>query len=197
MTLTTQFITMLSMLAGGIYVGAAIDTFERLFSQRNKKSWLEIFRQLFFWLFQAAFIFYILYQANYGELRVYVFVALICGFAAYHALFQGTYLKALELWIKIVTAIVKGVKTAIYRLIIWPIRMLVVILISLLFGVYKILYKGIFIVFLVGFYPIKFVFLIFWRLLPKNLKKNLRQAAGFWVKIKNTMKNWKKIFPKK
>ncbi|UOQ44664.1 spore cortex biosynthesis protein YabQ [Halobacillus salinarum] len=192
MTLTTQFLTILSMLAGGVYVGASIDTFERLFYKRNKKSWLELFRQLFFWLFQSAIIFFFLYQANYGELRVYVFIALACGFSAYQALFKKMFVQLLEVVIRVVTAIIRGLITTVEKLIIFPIKTILLLIISLLFWVYKVLLKGIFIVLLVGFYPIKLIFKIIWRLLPQKWKIYLRKAAGFWMKIKNTMINWKK-----
>ena len=195
MTLTTQFITILSMIGGGIFVGASLDTFERFFYKR-KKSWLEVFYQLSFWLFQAAFLFYLLYLANYGELRVYVFVAIVCGFAAYRALFQNLYLKTLEIIIRIGLAIIRFIKKTIYYLIFVPAKTIIFLIISLLLGVYKILLKGIIILFLVVFYPIRLVFQVIWRLLPKNMKNYLRHLAGFWGKMKNTLNNWIKRIKK-
>ncbi|ARI75447.1 spore cortex biosynthesis protein YabQ [Halobacillus mangrovi] len=196
MSLTTQFVTILTMLAGGMFVGASVDTFERFFHNRNKKSLLEIIYQLLFWLIQAAFLFYILYLANYGELRVYVFVALACGYASYRALFQNLYLKALEVIIRVVSAILRTLKKIIYHLVIWPIKSMIFLIFSLLIVVYKILLKGIILLFLVVFYPIKLVFRLIWRLVPKNMKNYLRHLAGFLDKIKNTMSKWKKRFNK-
>jgi spore cortex biosynthesis protein YabQ len=195
MTLTTQFITILSMIGGGIFVGASLDTFERFFYKR-KKSWLEVVYQLSFWLFQAAFLFYLLYLANYGELRVYVFVAIVCGFAAYRALFQNLYLKILEIMIRIGLAIIHFFKKTIYYLIFVPAKTIILLIISLLLGVYKILLKGTIILFLVAFYPIRLVCQVIWRLLPKNMKNYLRHLAGFWDKMKNTMNNWMKRIKK-
>ncbi|MGP4063143.1 spore cortex biosynthesis protein YabQ [Halobacillus sp. H74] len=196
MTLTTQFITILSMLGGGLFVGAALDTFERLFRKRNKRSWFEIVFQLGFWLFQAAFLFYLLYLANYGELRVYVFVAIACGFAAYRALFQNLYLRTLEVWVRLCMTILRFLRKMIYYLFFLPSKTIILLIISLLLGVYKILLKGIIILFLVIFYPIRVFFLVIWRFLPKNMKIYLRHLAGFLDKIKNTMKNWMKRIQK-
>ncbi|SFK57387.1 spore cortex biosynthesis protein YabQ [Halobacillus dabanensis] len=195
MTLTTQFITILSMIGGGMFVGASLDTFERFFHKR-KRSWLEAVYQLSFWLFQAAFLFYLLYLANYGELRVYVFVAILCGYAAYRALFQNFYLNTLERMISIGLAIIRFFKKTIYYLIFVPAKSIIFLIISLLLGVYKILLKGIIILFLVVFYPIRIVFQLIWRLLPKNMKNYLRHLAGFLGKIKNTMNNWFKRIKK-
>ncbi|MBH0231830.1 spore cortex biosynthesis protein YabQ [Halobacillus yeomjeoni] len=197
MTLTTQFITILSMIGGGMFVGASLDTFERLFYKRNKKSWLEIIYQLGFWLFQAAFLFYILYLANYGELRVYVFIALVCGFSAYRAMLQPIYLNILEFLIKFCMAIYRIVKKTFYYFVVWPVKSIIFLIFSLLLVVYKILLKGIIIIFLVAFYPIKLVLRLIWRLLPKSMKKHLRQIAGFLGKMKNTLSTWvKKLYKK-
>ncbi|MGR9047959.1 spore cortex biosynthesis protein YabQ [Halobacillus faecis] len=195
MTLTTQFITIVAMIGGGMFVGASLDTFERFFGKR-KRGWLEIIYQLSFWLFQASFLFYLLYLANYGELRVYVFVAIVCGFAAYRALFQKLYLRTLEMWIRISLAVFRFLKKTVYYLIFIPSKSIIFLIISLLLGVYKILLKGIIILFLVVFYPIRLIFRIIWRLLPKNMKKYLRDLAGVLDKMKNTMNNWMKRIKK-
>ncbi|MBX0359921.1 spore cortex biosynthesis protein YabQ [Halobacillus sp. Nhm2S1] len=195
MTLTTQFITIVAMMGGGMFVGASLDTFERFFGKR-KRGWLEIIYQLSFWLIQASILFYLLYLANYGELRVYVFVAIVCGFAAYRALFQKLYLKTLEMWIRISMAVFRFLKKTVYYLIFIPSKSIIFLIISLLLGVYKILLKGIIILFLVVFYPIRLIFRIIWRLLPKNMKKYLRDLAGFLDKMKNTMNNWVKRIKK-
>ncbi|MGP4070596.1 spore cortex biosynthesis protein YabQ [Halobacillus sp. B29] len=196
MTLTTQFVTILSMIAGGIFVGASFDTFERLFHRRNKKSWFEIIYQLTFWIFQAAFLFYLLYLANYGELRVYVFLAVLCGYAAYRALLQSIYMKMLEVWIRVVTSILRAIKKIFLHLIFIPLKSIFFLIITLLIGIFKILLKGIFLLFLVAFYPIKVVFRLIWRLLPKNTRNYLRRLAGFLDKIKNIGINWFKKFRK-
>ncbi|WP_163527983.1 spore cortex biosynthesis protein YabQ [Halobacillus ihumii] len=191
MTLTTQFMTMVVMLAGGIYVGAAVDTFERLFSKRNKRSWLELFWQLAFWVAQAALLFFLLFLVNYGELRLYVFIAVICGYSAYRALFQTRYKKLLEYIIRFVTRLMTFFARLFNAIIIWPIRTIIMLITTLLLFVYKVFYKGIHLLFLVVLYPFLLIFRMIWKLLPKKLKKNLNKTAGFWVKIKNTINKWK------
>lgn len=191
MTLTTQFITIFAMLGGGAIVGASLDTFERFFHNRNKRSWLEIIYQLGFWLCQAIILFYLLYLANYGELRVYVFIAIVCGFAMYKALFQTIYMRALNICIRMVSSIIHFIKKMGYYCIVLPVRTIVLLILSLLIMVYKILLKGIIVVILVFYYPIRWIFSIIWRLLPKNAKNYLRYLKGIWAKIKNTILNWK------
>ncbi|MFC7322307.1 spore cortex biosynthesis protein YabQ [Halobacillus campisalis] len=190
MTLTTQFMTMISMIAGGIYIGMAADTFERLFYKRNKKSWLEFVWQSAFWITQAAFLFYILYKVNYGEMRVYIAVALLCGYAAYRALLQELYHRWLEFWIRVILRILRFMKRLFNVLVVWPLMAVVVLSKNVLFLVYRVLYKGIYIVFIVAFSPFLFIFRIVWKLLPINTKKFLHKIGGFYVTIKNIIKNW-------
>ncbi|MFC7061773.1 spore cortex biosynthesis protein YabQ [Halobacillus seohaensis] len=189
MTLTTQFMTMMSMVAGGVYIGAAVDTFERLFHMRNKKSWLEFIWQSAFWIAQAAFLFFILYTVNYGEIRFYIFIAVLCGYAAYRALFQTGYNKWLEFWIRVTLTILRFIRRLFNIFILWPIITLVILAKNIIFWVYRLLYKGIYIVFLVIFSPILFVFRIVWKLLPINTKNYLHKIGGFCVTIKNSISN--------
>ncbi|WP_236096550.1 spore cortex biosynthesis protein YabQ [Bacillus sp. SB49] len=171
-------------------VGASMDTFERIFGRRNKRAWREVFYQLGFWFVQAVFLFYLLYLANYGELRVYVFLAILCGFSAYRALFQKVYLRALEAWIRLWLGIWNAVKKLVYYVLFLPSKSIIFLIISLLLGVYKILLKGIILLFLVIFYPIRLILRVIWRLVPKNMKNYLRKTAGFLDKIKNTWNKW-------
>ncbi|UOQ91363.1 spore cortex biosynthesis protein YabQ [Halobacillus shinanisalinarum] len=191
MTLTAQFMTMIAMISGGIYIGAAVDTFERLFYKRNKKSWLELVWQLAFWVIQAALLFFLLFIVNYGELRLYVFVAILCGYAAYRGLLQPGYKKILEHVINVATKLITFFLRLFNAVIIWPIRTIILLITSLLFAVYKVFYKCTHLLFLVVLYPFLLVFRAIWKLLPIKAKKNLNKTAGFWVKIKNTINKWK------
>ncbi len=93
MTLSTQFLTMLSMIGMGSFFGVMFDTYQRFLDRPNRKSWIVFFNDLLFWVIQALIIFYILFLVNNGELRFYIFIALLCGFAAYQSLLKGIYLK--------------------------------------------------------------------------------------------------------
>lgn len=72
MTLTTQFLTMISMAAMGSYLGAAIDTYNRFLFRSKRKSWLVFLNDIFFWILQGLIFFYVLFVINQGELRFYI-----------------------------------------------------------------------------------------------------------------------------
>ncbi|WP_059103618.1 spore cortex biosynthesis protein YabQ [Shouchella shacheensis] len=105
MSLSIQFYTMLSMGAMGIWLGAAIDTYARFTPERRTFNMLTAIVDVLFWVMQALFVFYVLFLTNLGEVRVYVFLALLCGYAAYQALFKTLYLRLLHGLLSAVKAI--------------------------------------------------------------------------------------------
>jgi spore cortex biosynthesis protein YabQ len=208
MTLSTQFLTMLSMVGMGSLFGAMFDTYQRFLNRPKRKQWIVFFNDLLFWIIQALIIFYSLFLVNNGELRFYIFIALLCGFAAYQSILKGVYLWFLELFISTVISIYKFLKNTLRMLVVKPVVGLIqlAIFMILLFGrglftlakfVFKVL---IFIVRILIIIPIQKVFLIIWKLLPKSIKKNVEKlynkTAGNFKGIKNYLikfiNKWKK-----
>jgi spore cortex biosynthesis protein YabQ len=122
---------MLSMAAMGLYIGAAIDTYGRFTRKRPSFNWLVACNDLLFWLMQALVVFYVLLQANNGEIRFYIFLALVCGFAAYQSLFRKLYQTFLERLITIVIQTYRFTIKLIVVLLINPIKYLLKVLYSL------------------------------------------------------------------
>jgi len=96
MSLSVQFYTMLAMIAMGSFFGGTLDTYNRFLQRRKRKRWVVFVHDVLFWLCQSLLLFYVLFLVNAGEVRFYIFIALLCGFAAYQALFKNGYLKLLE-----------------------------------------------------------------------------------------------------
>jgi spore cortex biosynthesis protein YabQ len=210
MTLSTQFLTMLSMIAMGSLFGVMFDTYQRFLNRPNRKSWIVFLNDLLFWVIQAMIIFYTLFLVNNGELRFYIFVALLCGFAAYQSLFKGIYLRLLEFIINTVIAIYKFMRRAFQLLIYKPVVGLIQLVISIiillgrgLFSLVKFVLKILWVVLKVILVPIEKIVLLLWKLLPKTIKKSVEKlynkTAGIFMEIKNYLlkliKKWKK--PKK
>ena len=85
-TVGQQFIVLLYLSAAGMMIGAAFDL---------TKAWHKVFhfsRALFFivdlviCLVAALAVFRVLYITNWGEVRIYVFLALLLGIIIYYAL---------------------------------------------------------------------------------------------------------------
>jgi spore cortex biosynthesis protein YabQ len=210
MTLSTQFLTMLSMIMMGSLFGVMFDTYQRFLNRPNRKSWIVFFNDLLFWVIQALIIFYILFLVNNGELRFYIFVALLCGFAAYQSLFKSIYLRLLEVIIKTVIAIYNFMRRTFQLLIYKPVLGLIQLVISIiillgrgLISLVKFVLKIVWGVLKVIWFPIEKIVLLLWKLLPKTIKKSVEKLynkmAGIFMEIKNYLlkliKKWKK--PKK
>ncbi|MCM3715799.1 spore cortex biosynthesis protein YabQ [Alkalihalobacillus oceani] len=131
MSLSVQLYTMLSMIAMGSYIGAAIDTYHRFSKRRSSFHWFVACNDVMFWLMQALVVFYVLLQTNHGEIRFYVFLALICGYAAYQAMLRPFYRGLLERCIMLTVSIYKGIVTLFRYLVMKPVTFILKLLYSL------------------------------------------------------------------
>jgi spore cortex biosynthesis protein YabQ len=204
MTLSTQFLTMLSMIGMGALFGTMLDTYQRFLQRSRRKHWLVFLNDILFWTIQALLIFYILYLINKGEIRFYIFIALLCGFAAYQSLFKSLYLRILEelitSFISFYSFLVKMISILVFK----PVRGLIQLGIFIVVFIGRGLITLVKFIFKVLLLIVKFVFrwagnilLIFWKLLPKRIKKSVEKlynkTAGFLQPIKN---NFNKLLDK-
>lgn len=182
MTLSTQFVTMISMVLMGSYFGAAFDTYHRLFNRSNRQAVIVFINDLIFWLLQGLIAFYLLYQINFGEIRFYIFLALLCGFAAYQSLLKGGYLRLLETVISVIVSIYRLFVKIIYLFIYKPVRSLVLFVFSLLIFIaqglwtlVKFIYSTLRLMIRIIFSPIKWIGTLFLKLLPENILKSIKK----------------------
>ncbi|RIW29859.1 spore cortex biosynthesis protein YabQ [Bacillus salacetis] len=205
MTLSIQFYTMLAMVGMGSVFGATLDTYNRFLNRKIRKRWLVFLNDILFWILQALFIFYILFSVNFGEVRFYIFVALLCGFTGYQALLKDLYKKLLEKTIQgcvsFYNFLVRMLKNLVYSPIKWMVLLLVTILLGFgkgIWSVFGFLIKAIIAILKIVFTPFFWVVKLISRLIPKNLKKFVEKLynkfAGYlfpFVKvIKTKLKKW-------
>ncbi|MBN6889737.1 spore cortex biosynthesis protein YabQ [Cytobacillus horneckiae] len=207
MTLTTQFMTMLSMIGMGALFGAGLDTYQRFLKRPTRKGWIVFINDILFWLLQGLAVFYILFLVNQGELRLYIFLALLCGFAAYQSLLKNIYVKLLEIFISIVISIYRFLVKVVQVLLVHPVRALISMVIALVI----MLVKGVLILLKTAaklvwamikiiFLPMRWLMRLIWKLLPKRLKKSVEKLygklEGYLQRIKEYVKKqiakWKK-----
>ena len=198
---------MLVMIGMGTFFGAALDTYNRFLQRSKRKNWITFINDVLFWVFQGLLIFYVLFHVNQGEWRFYIFIALICGFAAYQSLFKQIYLKILERLINVVISIYNFFVRLFLALIYKPIKGLVTLLISTIMilsnGLYMVIKWVIRSIWLIIRQIIKLIMwclLLFWKLFPKPLKNSVEKLynriAGNLKSIKNSIikliSKWKK-----
>ncbi|MDL4840483.1 spore cortex biosynthesis protein YabQ [Aquibacillus rhizosphaerae] len=190
MTLTTQFLTILVMIAGGVYLGAAIETFRRFEVHWKQHKIYAYSIEIGFWLLQTLILFYLLYVVNQGELRFYILLAMLCGYAMYKSVFENIYKRLLERVIKISISIYYFFYRLVHALIVRPIKGLIMFAIAVLLWIWGIVLWIVILLFKIIGYPIKLILVLLWRLIPQKVKKYLSQLAGLFLKIKNIISKW-------
>ncbi|WP_042220768.1 spore cortex biosynthesis protein YabQ [Oceanobacillus manasiensis] len=185
MTLSTQFLTMLAMVSSGFYLGIVQDTFRRFTPYWKKKVVLTYTMEVSFWLTQTLIVFYVLFQVNGGELRFYVFVACLLGFAAYQALAAESYKKLLEHIIRILTAVYRFLERCVKALFITPIKWIFDLIWTVFFHFLKLLVTVLLFLLTIIITPFGWIFRFIYRLLPDGFKNFFRKIAGFYSKMKN------------
>ncbi|WP_077620164.1 spore cortex biosynthesis protein YabQ [Bacillus sinesaloumensis] len=208
MTLSTQFYTLLAMICMGGWLGASLDTYQRFLQRSRRKYFFVFINDILFWIVQGLLFFYTLLLVNEGELRFYVFIAILCGFAAYQSLLKTIYSRTLEHIIQAIIRLYEFLLRTGELLIIRPLKMLYQLVIVILLGILnvllvfgRILLKVCWMILRIGFAPFKWVGILIWRLLPtavtKNVEKIFSKCAGFLKKVENIVpiliKWWKKI----
>lgn len=199
MTLSVQFYTLIAMIGMGSYFGAALDTYNRFLKRSKRKSWIVFVNDFLFWVVQGLLIFYVLFLVNEGELRFYLFLALLCGFSAYQALLKGLFNKFLESMIRFIMAtsnfIAKSFQTLIFHPIKWVIASIFFLLASLGKGIYALfglLIKMIQSILGLALRPLGWIIKRIWSYAPKSVTENVdrfyKKLTGFLYRFKNVMK---------
>lgn len=188
MTLNVQFITMLAMVLCGFYLGLILETFRRFQPHWKDNRLLKYVMEISFWMSQVLLLFYVLFRVNAGELRFYVFLALFLGFAAYQALAAPMYKRLLEFAIRIVVACYRFVEQVIQTLIITPIKYIIKLLVTITLFIVQLVITVLLFIGKVIFLPIKWIFYMIYRLLPKRFRNFLHKTAGFYSTMKNICK---------
>lgn len=197
MSLPVQFYTLLAMIGMGSFFGAALDTYQRFLKRKSRKVWIVFINDILFWILHGLIMFYILFQVNYGEVRFYLVLALLCGFAAYQALFKTSYMKMLEWGIRFVTASARFVRRLFQILVYNPIKGLILLLVSMflfigkaLLGLVTITGKVLLWVLKIMIKPFLILAKLLWYLVPKPVKKSVGQL---WSHLAGVLKAGKNI----
>ncbi|QST00141.1 spore cortex biosynthesis protein YabQ [Pontibacillus sp. ALD_SL1] len=197
MSLDTQFLTMVIMFSSGVYLGMVMDTFKRFEPLWKSNLIMRYSFEILFWILQGLVLFYFLFLANQGELRLYIVLAVVCGYAAYQALFRETYKKVLERLIKIISGLIRFITRVVTVFIVRPVRFIVITIMKLILLLWTTLLAIILFLFKILLYPFQLIGRITWKLMPKNVKKYLLDVAGFYSKMKNIILKWWGIIQQK
>lgn len=192
MSLSVQLYTILSMVAMGGWLGAALDTYKRLVSRKKPYRLLTLLNDVLFWVVQSLIVFYVLLIVNQGIIRFYIFLALLCGYSAYQSLIKSAYLMVLERLIYMIIGIYKFFIRMINLIIVKPIKLLLQFLIATVLFIVGLVSQLVIVLFKIIFAPFRWLFHLICRLLPEKVTINVQKVAGFLNKIKNIIFKWRK-----
>ena len=88
MSLQAQWITMATMVGSGLILGVVLDAYRVLKERFRLRGWVVSLVDLLYWVAAASLVFHLLVWSNWGELRFYVFVAVLAGFWIYFSWFS-------------------------------------------------------------------------------------------------------------
>lgn len=178
MSLKLQTLTMLHMVGAGVWVGVALETYRRL--RIKGGPWITFLQDLGFWLINSLIVFLWLLGVNNGQMRLYIFLSLLCGFAMYQAILRSLYRSFLERCIRFFRWFFHLLYTLWRMLIFIPLRWIyrgVVALLLLLFGGLERMGRGVYVV-------LRYLLLCLWQ--PGS---RLVGGIGRWVR--KMLARWK------
>lgn len=185
MTLSVQFMTIISMIIGGFYLGIMLDTFRRFTVYWKNNNFLTYFLEIFFWLVQMFILFYILFRMNAGEVRFYIIVACLLGFAMYKALAAPLYKKVLEQVIRAFLWMYNLIIKVLDMIIITPLKWVLHIVITVLIFFLQLLVTCSLFILKLIFYPFKLLFQLAYSLLPNKFKKYIYKIGKVYSILKS------------
>jgi spore cortex biosynthesis protein YabQ len=100
-SLDVQMASLIASVFMGVGLGASLDTYERILGKRTFFQWIRMVNDFLFWIVQALLYFGVLLYMNHGEVRLYLLIAVLLGYAVYRALFETKYRKLLDVILRI------------------------------------------------------------------------------------------------
>lgn len=197
MNLSVQFQTLFAMILMGVLFGATLDTYKRFVNRYKRNIYIVVINDFIFGCVHALLLFYVLYRVNYGEVRFYLFLAILCGFSFYQVFITVLYKKILEAMITLVRNFFIFLYKIVWALLIRPIQIFlyfifrfVIFIAKAVLGLVKSL--GIMVIWLIQiiFYPMFAIVNFFWKLLPKRFQEKGIFIANKWINCKQKVTEW-------
>lgn len=192
MTLDVQALSILASVSAGIWFGLSFDTYDRLSGSRKSFKWTRVLNDILFWAAQMLIYFFVLLNVNNGEIRFYLFLALLLGFAAYKALLENIYRSVLERVIRFCTKA--------WRMLV---HLMTIFLVNPTKGILKLVYRFVMIMVLSLWRVVSFF--IYWTIRPvvmlgryadlkmgQPFKKKRQQISAFVKKVYGLLKRHNK-----
>jgi spore cortex biosynthesis protein YabQ len=124
-TLQVQFISLIWMIGSGIIMGVVFDVYRVLQKKFRIKGWLISMLDLLYWTGATVFVFLVLLSSNDGQLRFYIFMALIAGLWIYFKKWSSLTIQIVLWLIQVIEIGIKWMLILIDALVIRPLMFIV------------------------------------------------------------------------
>jgi spore cortex biosynthesis protein YabQ len=119
-TLQVQFISLIWMIGSGIIMGVVFDIYRVLQRKFRVRGWLISIFDLLYWIAATIFVFSVLVASNDGQLRFYIFAALILGIWIYFKKWSSFTIRIMLWLIHVIEIGIKWILVIIDTLVIRP-----------------------------------------------------------------------------
>lgn len=135
MSLEVQFVTMGYMFGSGLILGILYDIYRVLSLRLRLPRWIIPLIDIIYWVVATVIVFCLLYYSNLGQVRVFIFVAMLLGVTFYFVLLSKGVRKVLHriadilIWlgkvlVRIIDVLVIRPSLWLYRVLGWIIRLI-------------------------------------------------------------------------
>src|SRR5699024_4517614 len=174
------------------YLGTAHESFLWFSIPLRQLTLLMYTLEISFLLIQTLVLFYLLFLVNNGELRFYVFLAVLLGYAAYQALAAPLFKRILERMIYLVKAVWHFVNQVGQALVVTPVKWLVhVLAVFILFLLRLISCIRLLLIRLI-YLPMRSTCRLAHLCVLKRMQKKLEKISFHYSKIKHNVLKWMK-----
>lgn len=180
MTLHTQFIAMIAMVVGGIYLGFSTETFRRIEVKWQARTVARYAFEILYWVVQTCLLFYVLYRVNQGEIRFVFILTCLLGYSMYIVFCQQWYVKRLEIILHVIKTIISWTIRCIDALIIQPFIWLIRTIYHSMRFLFTLLIKALYLI----SYPL---FFLIKRYAPESFFKNISKMLATCSTIKGRL----------
>ncbi len=172
MSLQTQTITMLVMFGSGFLLGAILDTYQALRIRLRLRGWIVSLIDLLYWFGSAGLVFLLLMWSNWGQLRFYIFIAILAGLFCYYRWLSRIFQRLIRGLIDGIEILLGWIWLLIRQLILKPLKLIYQLITKLILSILKIV-----------MFPIGWIFKTVHRLILPYLQR-IHQVVNKWGKKK-------------
>jgi len=197
-SLDIQILTMGFMFVSGIALGVMYDIFRIGFKLMQLARWVMPLIDLVYWIVATLFVFRVLYYSNLGQVRVFVFIALLIGLSFYFALLSGWVIRLLLFIIRLTKEVIRFLKRIFHIFVVKPVIFLYRGLV-ILFGFIAVLSVYLGKIVLQLLYPFWFLVRPFIRWLKKTipvpqwLARTLQQLKNWLKHLFDFIGKWRRL----